>query len=179
MRGKRFPLIVVVLLMTALFFSLRASYSGHQTVESRCNVPFEFVMAEHQSGIAQGRDFVIRDEEEWCRFWDEVYSFLYPPPECNTELIDFTEEVAIISALGTRPNSCYANAITCIEDRVLTAVSKISKKGGVMTVYVEEIIPGFNCHCLFSIVKPVYVVKVKKPVTNVRFVHYETIMDCE
>jgi hypothetical protein len=173
-RKKRlFPITSVALVSLLLGISHTAALSP----SSDCRVRFKVVLATQHSAIDEARDFVIRDEESWCDFWYEVHAWIYPRPECPSDAVDFSKEVVIVSALGPRPNSCYGNAITQIDYTELSAGRR--RRRDRLIVHVEDVIPEPSCLCFCVVVHPVYVVKVKKPVTDVSFVHHEKILECD
>ena len=122
------------------------------------------------SGVTDAKDFVIRNENQWCEFWDELYGRIFPQPPCDTSLVDFNKEVVIVTALGDRPNTCYGVSIYCM-DSDNPGESKIR-------VFVRDVVPGPGCACGQAIVYPVHVVKVEKPVGQVEFLHETSVLDC-
>ena len=160
MNGRKRLLGVISVTVTSLFLGGLPATALDSRPE--CQIRFDVVLATQHSAIEDARDFVIRDKESWCEFWDEVHAWIDPSPECPSDAIDFGKEVAIVSTLGPQPNSCYGNAITRIE---YSERPDGPRRGGVFTVHVDDVVPEPSCLCLSVIVHPVYVVKVKEPVT--------------
>jgi hypothetical protein len=115
-------------------------------------------------------DFVIRNEVAWCHFWDDVFANRYPPPPCDTTLIDFQTEPAIVSAIGSRRNGCYDSRTHCLH----------SAEHGKWNVDAEILdrTPGPGCICSRAIVNPVHVVKVKRRVGKLTGYHNEPQTVC-
>ncbi len=131
-------------------------------------VAFHEVLYKLNSGMVPGQDFVITNEEDWCEFWSDINSNILPQPPCDTLGIDFTQEDAIVTALGFGNNSCYGINVSCIQ-----------KNGEDVTVFVEDLYPGPNCVCLMYTVSPLQVVKVKKLTGAADFVHTPTELSCD
>ena len=129
-------------------------------------------MHEQLSAITQEQGFVLRTEDEWCAFWEDVYSHIDPPPPCDTLGIDFDRQVALAYASGMKLNTCNDNEIVCVvgtsfpdDGLIKERVSGLNS----MLVIVNEYVPGRDCICGQALVYPLDVVKVKKPVGNVVF----------
>jgi hypothetical protein len=165
MRGQSmFSLLIVVLCFVPF-----ATTPAAPTCEG--DVGFEEVLSRSLgSGITEPVDRIIRNEHQWCGFWGELHSRISPAPPCDTSLVDFSEEVAIVTALGPRGNTCYGVRVTCID----TAGGKTSA----LSVFVQDIVPGPDCACGWAIVYPVHVVKVDKPVSQLSFRHETAVLDC-
>jgi hypothetical protein len=133
------------------------------------SVAFRVVLHRTLSRFAEPHDFVLRNEEQWCRFWLEAHGALLEPPPCDRSVVDFRHEIAIASTTGSRPSGCYD-----------VHVAQITRARGArrIRVLVDESIPGANCGCTTAFVHPVEAVAVSKPVGPVEFVHRERPRDC-
>lgn len=134
------------------------------------DIAFDEVMYVKYSGYKHIRDFAIRDEAAWCDFWDQVFSNRYPAPACDASLIDFSQETAIVSAIGWRPNGCYSGRIHCLH-------SAEHGKWNVDALVLERV-PGLNCDCTQAIVTPVHVVKVNRKIGKVTGYHQTLELYC-
>ena len=133
-------------------------------------VDFEVVLMNSLFDIfAEPRDFVIRNEHQWCRFWRDAHAALTDPPECDRSAVDFRHETVIASALGNRPNGCFG-----------VHIGEIRRVEGTrrLTVFVEERTPGRDCLCTQSFISPVQAVVVPARVRWVEFVHETSVVDC-
>jgi hypothetical protein len=120
-------------------------------------------------GFYEPQDLVIRNPRQWCRFWQQVHVGVSPVPPCDLSGIDFRREVVIASALGGRPNGCFAAGILSI-----TRVRGPRR----LQVLVEERVPGRGCLCTQALVWPVAAVAVPKPVGRVEFIHGQSLLRC-
>ncbi len=134
----------------------------------QCNETVRTVVDELFSGIVQQETRVLADPTEFCDAWDDIYSFVYPPPPCNANLIDWTSEIGIMVGIGWRPDTCFEVELPCVH-RTATDV---------IGVGVREIRPGPYCLCFDSLVQPVEIIAVQTPVTNVRFQHRTALLEC-
>ncbi len=154
-------------LTAGLLLAIAASASAHAT--PNCDEPFTEVLRLSISGIFSEQFRVIDNEAEWCAFWTEAYINSLPPPPCNTTLIDFDTEVAIVAAIGSRSNSCFGVDITCV-----------GRAGNSENVRVEvvERQPSVSCLCLPVIVSPLQVVKIARPVHRANFKKRIEVREC-
>jgi len=134
-----------------------------------CDVAATEVLHRQSSGVAFQQLRVIETETEWCAFWEEVFSNVSPAPDCDTTQIDFSSEVAVVAAIGNRPNGCYNADISCVNQR---------GQSDDLRVTVQEIVPGKGCLCTQATVSPVDVVKVPRPVGRVDFFLKKATLSC-
>jgi hypothetical protein len=133
-----------------------------------CNRPFTPVLHLKQTGISARQTLVIDNATDWCAFWAALYSNYFPPPACDTALVDFTREVALVAAEGWEPAYCFDIRTTCVE---------AGPAGTDLTAYTEETFQG-ACACEDTVVTPVDVVKVPRPVSSVVFQSTSHEIDC-
>ena len=135
-----------------------------------CNVPFTRVL-HTWSGFWAERFEVIDDEDAWCDLWSELYGGYYYPLPCDTTLVDFETEVAVVAGIGARGNGCFNVNVTCIR-----------KPAGVGNIWVEVIErqPGPYCICAAAVVNPLEIVKMPRFGTRrISFKKRIEILDCE
>ena len=133
-----------------------------------CNTPFQPVLDQGYSG-AERQFRVIGDQVAWCSLWEEVYRAFTSPPPCDTSLIDFGREVALVAGMGGAPSGCYGIAVTCVHHDETTLD---------LLVYVTEAAPGPPCICTLSLTNPLTVVKVSRPIGNATFISRNVTLDC-
>jgi hypothetical protein len=117
-----------------------------------CDQPFTTVMSvDDGPGVATYR--VIDNLADWCAF---------RPSACGSGLIDFTTEVAVVAAPGSRSDSCYSVAVTCMR-----------RTGGSQDIGIvaQETYPGPGCACFFVLIDPMHIVKMPRPAGAVTFVN--------
>jgi hypothetical protein len=113
-------------------------------------------------------DRVIRNQQQWCRFWEAAHATLVDPPACDRSLVDFRREVVITTGVPG-PDGCHGIEIDGIEAR---------RGRQVVRVYANDIVPGMACICTQSVVYPVLAVAVRRTIGRVRFVHETVVLDC-
>lgn len=155
------------------------AFSSHQShgdtlgpcdIEIPCNVPFTRVL-HTWSGIRTERFEVIDDEDAWCDLWSQLYGWYVPPLPCDTTLVDFDTEVAILAAIGGRLSGCYNVNVACIRKPA---------GAGNISVDIIERQPGPACICSLGVVFPLEVVKIPRFVTRrTIFKKRIEILDCE
>lgn len=116
-------------------------------------MPFTRVLYESNSHIWQEGFEIIGDEEAWCEFWSQLYSRGSPPRPCDTTLIDFSTEVAIVAAIGAYGNGCHGVYVTCVRKPA---------GGGNIAVEATAIHGGPRCGCTANVVSPLEVVKIPR-----------------
>jgi hypothetical protein len=118
--------------------------------------PFESVVSELHSGIAEKRREVVRDQESWARLWSEInrgQDSAGPPPA-----VDFSRQMLIVAALGTRPTGGFA-----------VKVRGVSTRGDRLEVVVLESCPAQGAMVTAALTQPVEVVRVARLPQNPTF----------
>lgn len=119
------------------------------------------------SRIDAAQNFVVRERDEWVRTWGMLYqagptSLLPPLPD-----VDFSREMVVVSALGSRPSSGY--------EVVFTGASEAD---GVVTMELETKAPGPRCVTLTVITAPVDLARVPRRTGQVLFRPTPTVVNC-
>ena len=52
------------------------------------------------------------------------------------------------------------------------------RAGHAVRAFVRDVVPGPTCGCAMTVVNPVHVVRVAKPVAQLEFVHETAVLDC-
>ena len=139
--------------------SLLASSFSAWAVPSFCNEDFRVIVNNQNSGIVDGRTQIIDNEADYCDVWNELYSLQWPAPACDTSLVDFSTEFAVLVAVGERWDGCHNVDIGCV---VRTPADRI----GVVAIETE---PGPMCLCTDNIVYPSVLAVVERPFTQAQF----------
>ena len=131
-------------------FAMLACASGPSGSEGTgTEQPFESVVSELHSGIAEKRRELVRDQESWARLWSEIHrgqdSAGQPPP------VDFSRQMLILAALGTRPTGGFA-----------VKVRGVSTRGEQLEVVVLESCPAQGAMVTAALTQPVEVVRVAR-----------------
>lgn len=117
------------------------------------------------SGIGASKRGLIRTEEEWSRFWQDLYGDQEPiPPPPG---IDFDTQMVVVAAMGTRPTEGHGIEI----GRVL-----VSEDG--IQVEVIETTPGEACVVNEASTAPVTAVTIERRQGAVTFNEREEVRPC-
>jgi len=133
-----------------------------------CDVHHQVLVSQNNSGISQSMTWLIDNQADYCAAWDMIYANSFPPPPCNTNNIDFTQETAILVALGTRSNGCYNVNVACVHEFTPNAVG---------VGYVETQ-PGPGCLCTSVITTPVQLIKVPNTYSRARYLKINRQLQC-
>ncbi len=108
------------------------------------------------SGYPEATTRVVRDRDAWQSAWNEIHRNLMPVPPLPD--VDFSAEMIVLAAMGTRPSSGY--------DIVLTGASETN---AVVTVEAEARSPGPKCVTLTVLTSPLDVARIPKRPASVVF----------
>jgi hypothetical protein len=107
-------------------------------------LPFETFAHELQSGLSEPRREVVRDEAGWARLWEEVHAGVEPRPTLLA--VDFSRQMLIVAATGTRPTGGFD-----------VAIRAVSVRGGALEVEVRESCPAPGAMVSMGLTRPVVV----------------------
>ncbi|HEY5163212.1 MAG TPA: protease complex subunit PrcB family protein, partial [Terriglobales bacterium] len=85
---------------------------------------------------------VVRDQQSWQSLWSQMTANQFPAPQLPA--VDFTKDMVLVTAAGTRPSGGYSISIT---DAV--------ESSGSVTVNVTITSPGSNCGVPTVVTSPV------------------------
>lgn len=108
----------------------------------------------------------VRTADEWAGTWQTLYSGQSPVPLLPA--IDFSREMVVVAAIGTRSNGCFAVDVTAASLRA----------NGAAVFEVEETVPGPNCVCTQALTQPVHLVKVGRFAGPETFVERKVQSNC-
>jgi hypothetical protein len=118
------------------------------------------------SGISDSLRIVIRDAEAWRKVWELINSPVSPKPPLPE--IDFSREMVLVVALGTRPTGGYG----IIVDRAYQRDDRIE-------IIVRKQTPGKTCGTTQAITQPVDIVRLPKSKRLMVFRETEDVHDCK
>jgi hypothetical protein len=116
-------------------------------------------------GYDSPQTLVVHDRDTWLRTWTDINRRLIPAPPPPD--IDFSTEMVLVAALGTRSSSGF--------DIVFTGASEAN---GLVTVEVESRSPGAKCVTLPVITAPLDLARVPRRNGSVVFHTTPTVIDC-
>jgi hypothetical protein len=117
------------------------------------------------SGISDSSRLVIRDAASWKSYWNAIHRPFIPappPPE-----VDFTREIVVLAAMGTRPTGGFAIRI----DSAVTDSARV-------LVLVRQVIPGTGCAVPAVVTQPVDLVRIPATGLPVSFTERLERTDC-
>ncbi len=130
--------------------AMLACASGPSGTEgSGAEQPFEAVVTQQHSGIEEKRLEVVRDQASWSRLWSEIHRGQDPAPPAPA--VDFSKEMLIVAALGTRPTGGFG-----------VKVRSVSTQGDRLEVVVLEPCPPQGAMVTAALTQPVEVVRVAR-----------------
>ena len=117
------------------------------------------------SGMMDSARLVLRNEEEWRRTWAQLAGHVSPAPEPPS--VDFTNEMVMVAAMGSRPTAGY-----------MIRIARVGRSSGVTYVDVVSDTPGMRCKEAQRVTAPADVVVVQRIDEPVAFVETQNIKAC-
>ena len=145
------------------------SLNSESFAESTCDREIAPLFTNEYSGISSPQYRLIDNLSDWCQVWDAFFGDLSPKPPCNTELVDFSREVAVLAATGLHSSGGFPVQITCV------------RSGGSSSniqVLVTESSPAPGCPVTGIPTRPATIVKVHRPVRKTIFKFETVVVDC-
>ena len=118
--------------------------------------PFETLLSEVHSGLAEPRREVIRDGGGWARLWADIHAGVTPVPPLPA--VDFERHMLIAVASGTHPSGGFT-----------IKVRSVATRAGKLEVVVLETCPSADAMVSTELTRPVEVVRVAKLAQPVAF----------
>ena len=141
----------------ALAASLAAACAGAPRSDgSDGEQRLQTIVAESHSGLVSARHEVVRDAASWSRLWAEIHEQRSPAP--SLPAVDFTREMLVVAALGTRPSGGFS-----------VAVQKVVVHGDTLDVSVLESCPARAAMVTMALTQPVHVVRLPRIVGTPSF----------
>jgi hypothetical protein len=117
------------------------------------------------SGVTAPLTVVIRDPVAWSELWQEIHATTIPVPLLPA--VDFTQEMIVVAALGTRATGGYD---------ILLAQAAEDASG--LQVEVVETSPGPGCVTTQALTQPVDLARTPRRDGSVRFVMTQRVSRC-
>lgn len=125
----------------------------------------ELVLHAQYTGVVQRTRTVIRDADEWSRFWTQAHNRVMPQPPVPA--IDFARNVVVAAGMGTRNSGGFSIEI----EQVYGADDDVF-------VVVKEHSPGSGCITTAALTAPVAAVRVPRAGADVSFVERSETISC-
>ena len=117
------------------------------------------------SGYDQPLTLAIHDRDTWARTWNDIHSRLSPAPALPE--IDFTKEMVLVAAIGSRPSSGFQVVFT-----------GATETGDVVTIDVESRTPGPTCVMLPVVTAPVDLARIPRRNGAIVFRSTPKVVNC-
>ena len=117
------------------------------------------------SGIRQPERLVVRDSATWHAVWASIWSGTTPMPA--TPNVDFTKEMVIVAALGSRSTGGYSIVVD----------SAMANSAGLI-VWIGSSSPGAQCVTTQAFTAPVDVARIQRIDEPVGFVDVPKVVQC-
>jgi hypothetical protein len=125
--------------------------------------PYSF---EYNSGLTEPTRLVVRDAAEWQSLWTQIYQGRFPVPPLPA--IDFSREMIVVAALGTRSSGGYS-----------ILIDGASATGADVAIAVRSIAPGRKCGVTAALTQPVDIARLPRRDGQVSFVERAEVKECE
>lgn len=140
---------------------------GEPPAETTPVTPRPIPIEASYTGIEEPLRTLVRGQREWEDLWSRLAANRIPRPAPPP--VDFSEEVVVVAAMGTRPSGGYAIRIDSLRYAKDT-----------LWVDVTSLIPGPSCLTTQALTAPVAAVAVeRRPNVTARFVDREEARSCD
>ena len=118
----------------------------------------------YSSGLADSRRTVVRDATAWQEIWTAIWRNHSPEPALPA--VDFSREMIVVAALGTRPTGGYS-----------IFLDSASEGAAGVAIQVRSVSPGSGCAVTLALTQPVDVARLPRRTGAVTFVEkHETVV---
>jgi hypothetical protein len=152
-------------------FAAACASSEQSTLPPGPNIPVVRLRAEpysfeFYSGLNTPARLVVRDPAAWQSLWVQIYQRRFPVPPVPA--IDFSREMLIVVALGSRSSGGY-----------VILIDRASGEGADVTIAVRSISPGPRCGVTGALTQPVDIARLPRRDGEVRFLEQGEITECK
>ena len=120
----------------------------------------------YSSGYPDSARLVVKTADEWSKVWSRIVSNHGPTPPVPE--IDFSREMLLVAAMGTRPTGGYSIEIEAVDRDSASITAGVRKRS-----------PGKNCGTISALTAPVAIVRIPRSEKPVRFVEETIATNCE
>jgi hypothetical protein len=124
--------------------------------------PYSFV---YKSGLTESARVAVKDAEHWRTVWDQIWANHSEGPALPE--VDFSREMLVVAALGTRPSGGYS-----------IYVDSAYYRTDHLEVVVRSISPGAGCGATTALTQPVDIARLPRSSKPVRY-RERTAVRCE
>lgn len=160
---RRFRLLAIGLLVIGCGGSVSEPVVGTRLPLTRLSTnPYPLTCC---SSIGQPERLVVRDDATWRTVWASMWLNMSPAPELPT--VDFSKEMVIVAALGSRSTGGYG---ILVDSAVMTS-------GGV-ALWIGTSSPGRTCLTTQAFTAPVDIARIQRVDAPVGFIDVPTVVQC-
>lgn len=160
---RDFRIVIIAVLVTASTGSISHPPTGTRIPLARLSsTPFSLSF---YSGIGLPERLVVRDNATWHTVWASIWSRTTPMPA--TPNVDFTKEMVIVAALGSRSTGGYS-----------IVVDSATETSAGLVVWIGTSSPGARCVTTQAFTAPVDVARIQRIDEPVGFVDVPKVVQC-
>ncbi|MFN2400652.1 MAG: protease complex subunit PrcB family protein [Gemmatimonadaceae bacterium] len=117
------------------------------------------------SGMDAPARLVVRDALVWRAVWNQIFRSQSPVPELP--VVDFSREMLVVVALGTRNSGGYS-----------ILVDRATEAGGALEFTIRSVSPGEACVVIAALTQPVDIARLARRDGPVRFREHAEVFSC-
>jgi hypothetical protein len=125
--------------------------------------PYTFT---YNSGLTDSARIVVQDANTWAATWTAIWSRHSPQPALPT--IDFSQEMLVVAALGTRSSGGYG-----------IFVDSAYQRADHIEVVIRKVSPGSRCIVTAALSAPVDVARLPRSSQPVRYRERSVVRNCD
>jgi hypothetical protein len=125
--------------------------------------PYTFT---YNSGLADSARIVVQDANTWASTWTALWGRHSPEPALPS--IDFSQEMLVVAALGTRSSGGYS-----------IYVDSAYQRTDHIEVVIRKVSPGKRCIVPAALTEPVDIARLPRSSQPVRYRERSVVRDCD
>ena len=134
-------------------------------------IPLERLRAEpysftYSSGLTDSARIVVRDAQSWSKLWQQIWARHSPLPPLPA--VDFSRDMLIVAALGTRSSGGYS-----------IYIDSAYQRADHVEVVVRKVSPGSRCVVTAAFTQPVDIARIPRVNQPVRYQEQSVVHHCE
>jgi hypothetical protein len=125
--------------------------------------PYSFT---YSSGLADSARIVVQDANSWAATWTAIWGRHSPEPALPS--IDFSQNMLVVAALGTRSSGGYG-----------IFVDSAYQRADHIEVVIRKVSPGSRCIVTAALSEPVDVARLPRSSQPVRYRERSVVRNCD
>jgi len=119
----------------------------------------------YSTGLTESARIVVRDSGTWANLWGQIWERHSPTPALPS--VDFSRDMLIVAAMGTRSSGGYAIHIDSVYQRSQD-----------FEVVIRKVSPGANCIVTAALTQPTDIVRVPRLSGQVHYREKSLVQNC-